>query len=227
MNRIQTFQQFLATQSIQVPVWGFILNLFLAAVLSFILSRIYVKYGVSLSNRRMFAKNFMLITMTTMFIITVVKSSLALSLGLVGALSIVRFRAAIKEPEELAYLFLAIAIGLGFGADQRVITVVAFLVICGIIALRKGYHKFEGEQNLYLTVSSSAPKKITLEEIVKTLKKYCSAVNMRRFDENKEIIEASFLVEFDNFEQLQTVKSKLQKLNDSITITFLDNKGIS
>ena len=40
----------------------------------------------------------------------IVKSSLALSLGLVGALSIVRFRAAIKEPEELVYLFLIIAI---------------------------------------------------------------------------------------------------------------------
>ena len=227
MNKLQTFQQFLATQSVQVPIASFVLNLFLAAVLSFILSRIYVKYGVSLSNRRMFAKNFMLITMTTMFIITVVKSSLALSLGLVGALSIVRFRAAIKEPEELAYLFLAIAVGLGFGADQRIITVVAFLVICGIIALRKGYHKFAGEQNLYLTVSSQGSQKVSLEQIVKTLKKYCSAVNMRRFDETKEAIEVSFLIEFVNFEQLQTAKSELQKLNDSIRIAFLDNKGIN
>ena len=63
-----------------------------------------------------------LLAVTTMFIITVVKSSLALSLGLVGALSIVRFRAAIKEPEELTYLFFAISIGLGLGADQRVVT---------------------------------------------------------------------------------------------------------
>jgi hypothetical protein len=63
----------------------------------------------------------MMITMTTMLIITIVKASLALSLGLVGALSILRFRAAIKEPKELAYWFLAIAIGLDFGARQRVI----------------------------------------------------------------------------------------------------------
>ena len=114
MNRFQTFQQFLATQSAQIPLWGFALNLFLAAALSFILGRIYIKYGTSLSNRRMFADNFVLVATTTMLIITIVKSSLALSLGLVGALSIVRFRAAIKEPEELAYLFLTISIGLGF-----------------------------------------------------------------------------------------------------------------
>ena len=66
--------------------------------------------------------------MTTMFIITIIKSSLVLSLGLIGALSIIRFRTAIKEPEELTYLFLAIAIGLGLGANQRTIILIAFLL---------------------------------------------------------------------------------------------------
>lgn len=189
MNQLQTFQQFLTTQNVQMPVFGFVLNLFLAAILSFILGRMYIKYGTSLSNRRMFANNFMLIAMTTMLIITIVKSSLALSLGLVGALSIVRFRSAIKEPEELSYLFIAIAIGLGFGADQRIITLVAFVIMCAIIALGKYYHKSEDNQNLYLTVSSHNPKKIALGEIVETLKKYCSSVEIKRFDETKEIIE--------------------------------------
>lgn len=226
MNRLQTFQQFLATQSVQIPVLGFVMNLFLAAVLALILGRIYIKYGTSLSNRRMFAKNFLLIAMTTMLVITIVKSSLALSLGLVGALSIVRFRAAIKEPEELSYLFLAISIGLGFGADQRIITLVAFAVICGIVILRKHYHSPEDNRNLYLTIAAHNPHKIKLEQIVETLKKCCSAVDMKRFDETKDILEASFLIEFENFEQLQTAKSELQKLSDSIKITFLDNKGI-
>ena len=63
----------------------------------------------------------------------VVKTSLALSLGLVGALSIVRFRTPIKEPEELIYLFLAIAIGLGFGAGYPIITILIVIVILVII----------------------------------------------------------------------------------------------
>lgn len=225
MNRMQTFQQFLATQSVQVPVLGFTLNLFLAAFLAFILGRIYIRYGTSLSNRRMFAKNFILLTMTTMLIISIVKSSLALSLGLVGALSIVRFRSAIKEPEELNYLFLSIALGLGFGADQRIVTLVAFMVICGIIMLRKFYHKSDGHQNLYLTITSKLPRKVSLDQIIATIKKYCSAVDMKRFDETQEMLEASFLIEFDSFEQLQTAKSELQKLDEAVKITFLDNKG--
>ena len=63
------------------------------------------------------------------------KSSLALSLGLVGALSIVRFRAAIKEPEELVYLFLVIATGLGCGADQIKITLIGVVVAILLIYL--------------------------------------------------------------------------------------------
>ena len=228
MGKIKTFEEFLTTQSVKIPVGSLIFNLILAAILSLILSYIYTRYGNALSNRRAFAKNFILVTMTTTLIITVVKSSLALSLGLVGALSIIRFRAAIKEPEELSYLFLAIAIGLGFGADQRLITVVAFFIIIAVILLRHFSRRSRSEenQNLYFTIESQDPQKIELEQIIETLKEHCTAVSMKRFDETKDSIEASFLIEFDNFEQLQKTKSALREQSDSIKITFLDNKGI-
>ncbi len=97
----QNFDQFLVSQTPEVNIESLVISLLLAAILSFILSKIYIKYGTSLSNRKRFAGIFILLATTTTLIITVVKSSLALSLGLVGALSIVRFRAAIKEPEVL------------------------------------------------------------------------------------------------------------------------------
>ena len=100
-------------------------NLAICVVLASVLAVVYQRYGRSMTNRALLAGNFVMISLTTTLIISIVKSSLALSLGLVGALSIVRFRAAIKEPEELAYLFLCIGIGLGLGADQRLITVLA------------------------------------------------------------------------------------------------------
>lgn len=64
------------------------------------------------------SKVFPLLTMITIALIAAVKSSLAVSLGLFGALSIVRFRAAIKDPEELVYLFLCIGVGVSVGAGQ-------------------------------------------------------------------------------------------------------------
>jgi uncharacterized membrane protein YhiD involved in acid resistance len=227
MNRkLDAFQQFLTTQSTQIPIFSFVYNLLLAALLGYILYHAYVHYGKSLSNRRSLGAVFILMTMTTMLIISIVKSSLALSLGLVGALSIVRFRAAIKEPEELAFLFLTIAIGLGLGADQTIITLIGFFLILIIIGLRGRAMGNKDNQNLFLTISSCNPEKVNLSQIVETLKNYCRSVNMRRIDENKEMLEVAFLVEFDSFEQFEKAKNSLQSLSESIHINFLDNKGI-
>ena len=120
---MEFLEEFLTVTDTQISIVGLIFGLILTAFLATILA------GSTLSNRRVFSKNFILIALTTMLVITIVKSSLALSLGLVGALSIVRFRSAIKEPEELAYLFLTICVGLGMGANQVMVTVVAFSII--------------------------------------------------------------------------------------------------
>jgi len=204
----------------------FILNMILAAVLGFILSYLYTRYGTSLSNRRMFSKNFPMLSMTTMFIITVVRSSLTLSLGLVGALSIVRFRAAIKEPEELGFLFLSISIGLGLGASQPMITLGAFVLISLVVLLRHFSQKAEYGQNLLLTVTSSNPQVATLEKISSILRRSFSRCQIKRFDETKEMVEVLFLVEFERFDQLQEARTQLQQLDNSIKLSFLDNKGI-
>jgi hypothetical protein len=226
MNKLETFEQFLTTKKAYVSVVRLIFNLFLSAIFAFILGRLYIRYARVLSNRKAFAENFIMLTMTTMLIIMIVKSSLALSLGLVGALSIVRFRTAIKEPEELAYVFLCIAIGLGLGADQLLATLVAFVVICIVLIFRSRFRKIDDNQNLFLTVTSSSPGKLSLDQINKTIKKYCQAVDMKRFDETKDILEASFIVEFSDFEKLSTAKRKLQELNEDIKIVFLDNTGL-
>ena len=107
----------------------FLINILITIILSYIIGLVYSKYGNSLSNRKKLTQTFVLIAVTVMLVISIVKSSLALSLGLVGALSIVRFRTAIKEPEELVYFFVAIAIGLGMGANQRIVTLTGSAVI--------------------------------------------------------------------------------------------------
>lgn len=68
------------------------------------LRKAYIIYVRSMNNREYFGNIFILLAVTTCTVIIIVKYSLALSLGLVGALSIVRFRAAIKEPVNLLAL---------------------------------------------------------------------------------------------------------------------------
>ena len=225
-----TFEEFLTSQSIQIPIWDFAINLVLTAILAFLLGQFYTKYGSALSNRKQFASNFILIAMTTMLIISIVKASLALSLGLVGALSIVRFRSAIKEPEELAYLFLLIAIGLGFGADQRATTLVAFFLILGLVWLKKRSTRTQEPANMYLTIGTNGTGKIPLSDIVGVLEKHCKELELKRYDEDRNRLEAAFVIRFDTLSDLEASKSGLYQLKRLVAhriVTKTGNRGLT
>ena len=101
---------FFLNENVSISTGNFVQHLLVTLVLSLLVKIVYTRFSTTISNKKEFSKNFVILGLTTCIVITIVKSSLALSLGLVVALSIVRFRAAIKEPEELAYLFLIIAI---------------------------------------------------------------------------------------------------------------------
>ncbi len=186
---------FFAAQNAEIDILWFVIHFLLTALLSFLLAKAYVKFGNTLSNRVMFGKNFMILSMTTMLIITIVKSSVALSLGLVGALSIIRFRAAIKEPEELSYLFFAIAIGLGMGSQQAVITLVAFAVIALILWLRNMTRSDKVIPNLYLTIMGDISEgEDMMGSINQVLASQGSDFRLKRLDEKKDSFEFSYCI---------------------------------
>ncbi|MCK5839973.1 MAG: DUF4956 domain-containing protein [Bacteroidales bacterium] len=224
-DKWQLFQKFLITQNAEISVPDFLINSAIVVVLSLILQWTYFKCGKSLSNRRSFASNFILVAFTTMLIISIVKSSLALSLGLVGALSIVRFRAAIKDPEELSYLFFAISVGLGLGANQRIIVLVAFVILEAILWSRYFLTRKSDKQNLFFTISSNSPGSIRLSDIMNVVKNNFGAAELKRFDETKDMIEASFLIESSRPGNLQSCKEQLNNLSDDVKVMFIDNKG--
>jgi uncharacterized membrane protein YhiD involved in acid resistance len=225
MNKWNLFQKFLITENAQISVWGFLINAVLILILSFVLEWTYSQCGRSLSGRRAFAANFFIIAFTTMLIISIVKSSLALSLGLVGALSIVRFRSAVKEPEELAYLFFTIGIGLGFGANQRIITVVAALILLAVIWIRSFTSLKIKKRNLYLTISGSGENKPGLDSIEGLVRKMFKDSKLVRFDETPDIIEAAFWVELKKMSDLQQFTERMNNIDPGSRVSFVDNNS--
>lgn len=218
--------QVLASRGNPLELGVFAINLLLAVLTSWILSRVYVHWGASLSNRRKFAANFMLVTITTTFIILVVRSSVALSLGLVGALSIIRFRAAIKEPEELAYLFFAISLGIGLGDNQRLVTLLSMLVVIAVIGLAHLLRQSQADVNLHLALTSRSPNKAELQQVMASLEPHCAKLRLLRYDENAETLELSFVVEFRRTSDLNQARQALLALSPGLEISFLDNKGV-
>ncbi len=104
----------------------------ICAILIYLVYRFFYK-GVSFSEN--FGILLILLTVVTTFIILCISSNLVLSLGMVGALSIVRFRAAVKEPLDVGFLFFAIAAGITAGARLYDVALAGTLVICFIFTI--------------------------------------------------------------------------------------------
>lgn len=224
MDQLDSLQNVLSTQTSPITLDTFVIHLLMAWVLAFALGWIYRRYGLALSDRDRFSRNFVLLTMTTMVIISFVRSSLALSLGLVGALSIIRFRAAIKEPEELMYLFVCIAIGLGLGAGQRFATLISFALI-GIMLISRGMMMQKKENaNLLLRLSAPASAGINLESIIEILDQGATDIQLKRLDENERQFESVFLLNIPNMESLSSVKEKLHGLSSELHVSLVDQK---
>lgn len=133
----------------------------LGGVLGFYVRALYRRFATTISNRETLSAVFPLLTVATILVIFVVKSSLALSLGLVGALSIVRFRAAIKEPEEIVYLFCCIAIGLALGAEYHMLAISGALMFTVFVLAGHWSRKRSLPPAVLLTVAGSfAPDQI-------------------------------------------------------------------
>lgn len=122
-------------------------DMLMALAVSFALS-LFIVYiyrvtyaGVSYSGS--FAACLVMISMVTTLVILVITSNVVLSLGMVGALSIVRFRTAVKEPTDTAFLFWAIATGIICGAGYVTVAILACLLLGLLFVLM---HAFGGKQ---------------------------------------------------------------------------------
>jgi uncharacterized membrane protein YhiD involved in acid resistance len=208
-----------------------LIGLAVGAVLSALLAWHFAKFGRTMANRSNLAHTLPLITLTIVLIITVVKSSIALSLGLVGALSIVRFRTPIKEPEELAYLFVAIAIGLGLGAGQVVATITATAVILAVATARKLVSPGQPRRNLYLNIDipdTGADGSNMFERISDLLAPHVESADLRRLDLGDGVVQATLYIKCRNDEDLvQAIESLKGGLPSSTTVTFIDQDSSS
>lgn len=112
-----------------------LLNFFVAAVIGVV---IFLSYRLSHSGAAYSARfnvSLVMLTLVTTLVMNVIGNNVALSLGMVGALSIVRFRTAIKDPRDTAYIFWAIAVGICCGVAEYLIAGVGSAVIFGLMLI--------------------------------------------------------------------------------------------
>lgn len=125
------FQELLSTPATNFPIQPvlFVLALLESFVLGFIVMKVYQRQSLFSTQGQSFQKSLLIMAPLVCLILMLIGSNLALSIGMVGALSIVRFRTVLKDPLDLTFLFLLICVGLGCGTYNFLMTFVGVLLI--------------------------------------------------------------------------------------------------
>ena len=210
-----------------------LINLGLVFLLGQVLVWHYLRFSQVLSNKRKFSRILVFIAATTMMVISIVKTSFALSLGLVGALSIIRFRTPIKEPEELAYLFLAIGLGLGMGANQRFVTCLVFLVLLVYLAALGWRREGALPPRMLVHVSgevgpgeegTGAEK--ALKDVVAAVEGGATRVDLRRVDTEGSSFNATLMLDLARSDEVGALLSRVRKVLPDGSVSVVEGSGL-
>lgn len=152
-----------------------LLSIGFALVLGLLIYMVYKKTFNGVIYSHSFNISLIILTMATSLVILGISQNILLSLGMVGALSIVRFRTPIKDPMDLVYLFWSLIIGILCGAGFILLAIVGTIVIGAVIILFANKIKVE---NPYLLVVKYG-KEIATEEIEKIIKEKAKKYSLK------------------------------------------------
>ena len=219
-------ENFFINSNIDIDFGNFFIALLLSLILAYLVKLTYIKVGRALNDKDYFSDTFIPLAIITTLVITVIKFSLALSLGLVGALSIVRFRAAIKEPEELVYLFFVIAIGLANGANQFLLSILATIIIITFLYIRNIYqnknknnYEFNSDANI-LSINILDNNKKDIDSIINQIKNNFKYLKLKsaNIEKNKSIYVFWYDIEEKKSEDFLKNIKKISDENIEISI---------
>ena len=197
-----------------------LLNFCLCVAAGFLVRFFYLKRAYSISGKKHISSIIPILSGIVFIVIIVVKSSLALSLGLVGALSIVRFRTPVKEPEDLAYLFLAIAVGIGYGAGHVAMTTMLMAVLLAVIhiCLPKNTES-AAEFNLIIDWKKTG---IHFSDMEQKFSPLLDDVQLIRLEQGEDSNRAVLQVSIKEKTKINNVIRIVRELDQSSTVTFFE-----
>ena len=189
--------QALTEMQVKMPIETVLLVLLIAFLVSLIIFLTYKNtYSGVMYNPR-FNVSLIMITMITTMVMVVIGSNISVSLGMVGALSIIRFRTAVKDPRDTAFIFWGVVSGLACGTQNYTIVLAGSIVICLILFIFK---RVAVNSNKYVVIIKG--ENINIDSVEKVL------------DDNvKDYVCKGKYVNNNKYEVIYDVKVKKEKHN--------------
>jgi uncharacterized membrane protein YhiD involved in acid resistance len=148
----------------------------------------YIYKGPSYSST--YVNSLVLLALITTVVIMVIGNNLARAFGLVGAMSIIRFRTAVRDVQDIVYIFFALAVGMASGVGLHAIAIASTLVICLVSVVMVTFNFGAPGKAEYVLQLIYQPSKATESRISEILSKYCRGVrlsNLKSQGENDNI----------------------------------------
>ena len=215
-------------ESLRLGFWQGFKILSLSLIAGTILRKIYMKYSLTFSSPRNFGNTILVVLLCVSSLIAVVKSSLALSLGLVGALSVIRFRTAVKEPYTLSFILLSVCIGISIGAEQYLF---AFLSLSFGTAITLVINRFESRyyksKGLFstsseiLTITASTRKAVITA--INIAKSHSDSLTIKSFNINKDNSSGTIQITLEDLEKLDELTKEISQVENVLNISFYNS----
>ncbi|MEA3336839.1 MAG: DUF4956 domain-containing protein [Chloroflexota bacterium] len=200
-----------------------VFTIILSFVLSLIIAWTYrgTHHGTSYSQT--FVQTLVIVSMVVGIVMLIVGSNIARAFTLLGALSIIRFRNAVKETRDVGFIFFAMAIGMACGTRSYGLAIISTLIICALIwvmVLLDMFSKDASEQILKIRLPADIPYDNLFED---TFNKYVDHHNLIAVETVKAgtLHELVFGVEMKKKADQQAFISELRQLNDNNKVTLI------
>lgn len=215
------FEEFQDIDLFPVNVFDVFSNLMVALACGLTIALVYRFIYKGPSYSVTYVNSLVLLTLITSIVILVIGNNLARAFGLVGAMSIIRFRTAVRDVQDIVFIFFALSIGMAAGVGLHVIAIAGTLFISIIMIILVTFNFGAPPRQEYLIQMSYLANDDAENRIRSVLKRFCKRyklVNMKNTSENQ--IETFYQVVYKRKFQSSSLLRELKELEDVINVNL-------
>ncbi len=215
---------------INIRTGDVLLNLLVAFLCGLVIAQTYKMTFGGASYSKSISNSLVVLAMITTVVIIVIGNNLARAFGLVGAMSIIRFRTAVKDPMDIVFIFFSLTIGLAAGVGLVQIAVIGTITISGVLLIMSkfGYGSTRGDENL-LQFAFSGDHNGDEPPYMSVIQSYCKSytmINVRSLGSSSQY-EISYYVTLREASKSNEFVKALSNLDDVDKINLYSDESLS
>lgn len=209
-----SLSEFFISQFENLTPWKIVLGLVMGCIVGLIVAFVYKRCYRGVLYSPTFAMTLMMLTLITTPVVMCIKSNISLSMGMVGALSIVRFRTAVKDPMDTAYMFWSLTMGILLGAELYIHAIAVVLGISVILMLMT-FIRFRNPNSYLLVVHYDDYAE---QEITQLLRRTVRQRKLRSKTVTRSGAEMTVEVRLDSKQDLVSAVLNIEGVHDATLV---------